>query len=84
MKDFKQISATTAVSSMGNVVRYFLDAATARVEKAQAMMSESMAVVDAVEDLEETITPEEMLLAAVSDDDAESRTHKAMLMPWVK
>jgi len=84
LKDFKQISATTAVSSMGVVVRHFLDTATKRVEEAQARVSESMSVVDSVEDLEETITPEEMLLAAVSDDDNESRTHKALLMPWVK
>eukprot|EP00037_Helgoeca_nana_P001577 m.27848 g.27848 ORF g.27848 m.27848 type:complete len:1081 (+) comp11962_c0_seq1:89-3331(+) len=84
LKDFKQITATTAVASMGVVVRHFLDTATTRVEEAQALVTESMAVVDAVEDLEETITPEEMLLAAVSDDDNESRTHKALLMPWVK
>jgi hypothetical protein len=59
LKDFKQITATTAVASMGVVVRHFLDTATTRVEEAQALVTESMAVVDAVEDLEETITPEE-------------------------
>jgi hypothetical protein len=62
LKDFKQITATTAVSSMGVVVRYFLDAATARVEAAQAMIAaetSSQNVVDLVEDLEEAITPEE-------------------------
>lgn len=59
LKDFKQITAMTAVSSLGVVVRYFLDTATKRVEAAQALVTESMAVVDTVEDLEETITPEE-------------------------
>jgi len=84
LRDFKSIVGMTAVGSMANVVRYYIASCTAKVESAEGEVTEALALLVEVDDLEESADPEGILLAMVSDDDTEARTKKAMLMPWIK
>lgn len=59
LRDFKSITANTAASSMGNVVRHFLLSASEKVAAAQGKLDEALKVVDDVDDLESVNSPEE-------------------------
>merc|ERR1719272_59039 len=84
LHQFKHIAGTTAVSSMKNVIRYYLDSAAKRVEEAQAHLDGAMTQLDEIEDLDAAETPESILLAMVSDEGTRNRTQKVVLAPWVK
>eukprot|EP00729_Bicosta_minor_P004610 gene4610-7239_t len=84
LHQFKNIAGTTAVSSMENVIRYYLDSAAKRVAEAQAHLDGAMTQLDEIEDLDAAETPESILLAMVSDEGTRNRTQKAVLAPWVK
>lgn len=66
---------------MENVIRGYLKMAEKRTEEAQKQSSE--AVLD-IDDLDNLTTPESILMSAVSGDDAQDRSDRTILLPWVK
>lgn len=69
------------VGSLENVIRTYLRKAEARTEAAQAQSNQ--AVLDC-EDLDNLCPPETILMSAVSGEDAQDRSDRTILLPWVK
>ena len=69
------------IKSLEDVVRKYLALAEQKTEEAQAESKQS--VVD-IDDLDVLQTPESLLLSAVSGEDTQDRTDRAILTPWVK
>ena len=67
-------------SILSNISGY-LTMAEQRTEKARKESAESAAEVD---DLDNLNTPEMIMLSAVSGEDAQDRSDRKILMPWVK
>jgi len=66
---------------LASVVQGYLTMAEQRTEKARLESVESAAEVD---DLDNLNTPEMIMLSAVSGEDAQDRSDRKILMPWVK
>ncbi|KAL5284743.1 EIF3A family protein [Megaselia abdita] len=69
------------VGSLENVIRGYLKMAEKKTEDAQK--ESSQAVLD-VDDLENFVTPESILMSAVCGEDAQDRSDRTILLPWVK
>ncbi|CAD7083732.1 unnamed protein product [Hermetia illucens] len=69
------------VGSLENVIRGYLRMAEERAEAAQQQSSQ--AVLD-VDDLDNIATPESILMSAVCGEDAQDRSDRTILLPWVK
>lgn len=69
------------VGSLENVIRTYLRKAEARTESAQQQSNQ--AVLDC-EDLDNLSPPETILMSAVSGEDAQDRSDRTILLPWVK
>uniref|UniRef100_A0A1B0D2Z0 Eukaryotic translation initiation factor 3 subunit A n=2 Tax=Phlebotomus papatasi TaxID=29031 RepID=A0A1B0D2Z0_PHLPP len=69
------------VGSLENVIRGYLKMAEERTEAAQQQSSQ--AVVD-IDDLDNLATPESILMSAVCSEDAQDRSDRTILLPWVK
>jgi len=78
---YRNIFQSVNVSSLESVVRHYLQLAEERTEAARK--ESHQAVVD-IDDLDNLTTPEEMLLSAVSGEDAQDRSDRTILTPWVK
>jgi translation initiation factor 3 subunit A len=76
------ISTQVNVGSLEKVIRYYLTLAEDRCEAARKKSSE--AVLD-IDDLDNLATPESILLmSAVCGEDAQDRSDRTILLPWVK
>jgi len=94
---YKNVSQNTDPGSIEVVIKHFISLAEAKVDEAQKMADQVNGItkdgdeedgdvtknID-VEDLEETETPESMLLGAVSVDGNKDRTDRELLTPWLK
>lgn len=69
------------VGSLENVIRGYLKMAEERTEAAQQQSSQ--AVID-IDDLDNLATPESILMSAVCGEDAQDRSDRTILLPWVK
>lgn len=69
------------VGSLENVIRGYLKMAEDRTEAAQQQSSQ--AVLD-IDDLDDLATPESILMSAVCGEDAQDRSDRTILLPWVK
>ena len=69
------------IKSLEDVVRKYL--AMAETKTNEARKESHQAVVD-VDDLDVIASPENLLLSAVSGEDTQDRTDRAILTPWVK
>lgn len=69
------------VGSLENVIRGYLKMAEERTEAAQ--QKSSQAVLD-IDDLDNFATPESILMSAVCGEDAQDRSDRTILLPWVK
>uniref|UniRef100_A0A182J826 Eukaryotic translation initiation factor 3 subunit A n=1 Tax=Anopheles atroparvus TaxID=41427 RepID=A0A182J826_ANOAO len=69
------------VGSLENVIRGYLKMAEERTEQAQQQSSQ--ATVD-IDDLDNLATPESILMSAVCGEDAQDRSDRTILLPWVK
>lgn len=69
------------VGSLENVIRGYLKMAEERTEAAQQQSSQ--AVID-IDDLDNSTTPESILMSAVCGEDAQDRSDRSILLPWVK
>jgi len=78
---YKNICQQINIGSLVEVVRKYLALAEEKTEAAR--LQSHQAVVD-VDDLEVIDRPENLLLAAVSGEDTQDRTDRAILTPWVK
>ncbi|KAJ2824494.1 eukaryotic translation initiation factor 3 subunit A [Coemansia sp. 'formosensis'] len=68
--------------SMDNVVTVMLARITKHVTEAQ--QSAERATIGLIEDLEETESPEDMILSSVSGEQSQDRTDRALVTPWLK
>jgi len=78
---YRNMCQSVNVASLENVVRYYLNLAE---EKTEAARQESHQAVVDVDDLDNVATPESILLSAVSGEDAQDRSDRVILTPWVK
>ncbi|XP_042865797.1 eukaryotic translation initiation factor 3 subunit A-like isoform X3 [Penaeus japonicus] len=78
---YRNIFQSVNVSSLETVVRRYLSLAEERTDFARR--ESHQAVVD-IDDLDNLATPEEILLSAVSGEDAQDRSDRTILTPWVK
>ena len=53
-------------------------------KRTDAAKQESVDSVEGIDDLDNLATPEMILLSAVSGEDAQDRSDRKILMPWVK
>ncbi|XP_063232986.1 eukaryotic translation initiation factor 3 subunit A [Bacillus rossius redtenbacheri] len=78
---YRNMFQSVNVSSLENVIRGYLRTAEERTEAAREQSQQ--AVVD-IDDLDMLATPESLLLSAVSGEDAQDRSDRTILTPWVK
>ncbi|XP_001359597.3 eukaryotic translation initiation factor 3 subunit A [Drosophila pseudoobscura] len=71
------------VNSLENVIRGYLKMAEEHTEAAQAQSSAAVAVLE-LDDLDNIATPESILMSAVCGEDAQDRSDRTILLPWVK
>ncbi|KAJ2492660.1 eukaryotic translation initiation factor 3 subunit A [Coemansia sp. RSA 2050] len=69
--------------SMGKVVSVMLESITKHVAAA-AQQSAERATIGLIADLEETESPEDMILSSVSGEQTQDRTDRALVTPWLK
>ncbi|XP_055616530.1 eukaryotic translation initiation factor 3 subunit A [Toxorhynchites rutilus septentrionalis] len=69
------------VGSLENVIRGYLKMAEEKTEAAQ--LQSSQAILD-IDDLDNLATPESILMSAVCGEDAQDRSDRTILLPWVK
>ncbi|PWN28015.1 hypothetical protein BDZ90DRAFT_279152 [Jaminaea rosea] len=80
---YKNISQNTQPQSIENVIKHFIKLSEARVADAQSKAEAAAADLD-VDDLEESETPEGMLLGAVTSDENKDRADRALVTPCLK
>ena len=78
---YRNMCQTTNVASLEFVVKRYLELAEQKT--AQSRKESNQAVLD-VDDLDNIPTPEGILMRAVSGEDAQDRSDRTILMPWVK
>ena len=78
---YRNMCQVTNVASLAAVVQGYLNMAEKRTDEAK---QESVESVQEVDDLENLATPEVIMLSAVSGEDAQDRSDRTILMPWVK
>uniref|UniRef100_A0A1B6EIE9 Eukaryotic translation initiation factor 3 subunit A n=1 Tax=Cuerna arida TaxID=1464854 RepID=A0A1B6EIE9_9HEMI len=78
---YRNMFQSVNVGSLENVIRGYLKTAEDRTEAAREQSQQ--AVVD-IDDLDNLATPESILLSAVSGEDAQDRSDRTILTPWVK
>ena len=71
------------VSSLEEVIKYFLQLSSERAEKAQAEAAAAELTLD-VEDLEAEKRPEDLMLSYVSGEKGKERSDRETVTPWFK
>ncbi|ODQ81521.1 hypothetical protein BABINDRAFT_179232 [Babjeviella inositovora NRRL Y-12698] len=74
--------AATGLASVEVVCRHLLELAEKRLEQAQATADKS--ALDAEDDLEAVESPEDILLAAVSNEQSRDRSDREVVTPWMR
>ncbi|UZJ57467.1 hypothetical protein CBS101457_006787 [Exobasidium rhododendri] len=80
---YKNVSQNQNPASIEAVIKHFIKLSEDKVLKAQEKADAAANEVD-VEDLEESETPESMLLGAVTNEENRDRTDRALVTPWLK
>lgn len=80
---YKNVSQNTNAQSIEIIIKHFIKLADAKVVEAQSKADAAAGEID-VDDLEETETPESMLLGSVSPEQSKDRTDRALVTPWLK
>eukprot|EP00054_Salpingoeca_dolichothecata_P012469 m.69177 g.69177 ORF g.69177 m.69177 type:complete len:1174 (-) comp19963_c2_seq1:181-3702(-) len=81
LHQYKLITGQTAVSSLETVIKHYLQSVEARVEQAHDKVN---SMVQEMDDLEASETPESILLAAVSDEGNKDRQNRVLFTPWFR
>lgn len=71
------------VSSLEEVIKYFLQLSSERAEQAQAQAQAAEIALD-VEDLEAEKRPEDLMLSYVSGEKGKERSDRELVTPWFK
>ncbi|PWN44165.1 hypothetical protein IE81DRAFT_299437 [Ceraceosorus guamensis] len=80
---YKNVSQNTNAGSIDVVIKHLISLSEQKVADAQAKADEAAKEVE-VDDLEESETPESMLLGAVTSEESKDRTDRALVTPWLK
>ena len=80
---YKNVSQNQNPASIELVIKHFIKLSEEKVLKAQEKADAAANEVD-VDDLEESETPESMLLGAVTNEENRDRTDRALVTPWLK
>ena len=89
LMQYKNVSQNTNAQSIELVIKHFIKLADAKVVEAQSKADAAVGgggddeKID-VDDLEESETPESMLLGSVSADQNKDRTDRVLVTPWLK
>lgn len=83
LMQFKNAFQNTDAQSIQNVIRHFLKHADAKVAEARSRADAAAEELD-VDDLEESETPESILLGSVSQDQERDRQDRSLVTPWLK
>lgn len=78
---YKNICQQVNTKSLEDIVKKYLALAE---EKTEAARQASQQTADDVDDLDVLQTPESLLMSAVSGEDMQDRTDRAILTPWLK
>ena len=78
---YRNMFQSVNVGSLEKVIRFYLRIAEEKTDNARKVSQQ--AVVD-IDDLDNLATPESILLSAVSGEDAQDRSDRTILTPWVK
>ncbi|XP_064630088.1 eukaryotic translation initiation factor 3 subunit A-like [Lineus longissimus] len=81
---YKNICQQVNIKSLEDVVRKYLALAEEKTEEARQESHQAVADIANIDDLDVITTPESLLLSAVSGEDTQDRTDRAILTPWVK
>lgn len=80
---YRIICQQVNVSSLEEVIKYFLKLSTEKAEEAQASVEAEVADLD-LKDLEEDSNPEDLMLSYVSGEGGKERADKETVTPWFK
>lgn len=80
---YKNVSQNQNAASVELVIRHFIRLSEEKVVQAQEKANAAAQDVD-VDDLEESESPEAMLLGAVTSEEDRDRTDRALVTPWLK
>jgi translation initiation factor 3 subunit A len=80
---YKNVSQNQNPASIELVIKHFIKLSEDKVLAAQEKADAAANEVD-VDDLEESETPESMLLSAVTSEENRDRTDRALVTPWLK
>lgn len=83
LMQYKNTFQNTDPQSIRNVIRHFLKQADAKVVEARSRADAAAEELD-IDDLEESETPESILLGSVSQDEERDRTDRTLVTPWLK
>ncbi|XP_057307108.1 eukaryotic translation initiation factor 3 subunit A-like [Hydractinia symbiolongicarpus] len=77
---YKLICQQVNIASLEEIISFFLQLAEKHAEEARNQSIELVTV----EDLDQVQTPEGIMLSSVSSEDAQDRSDRVLLTPWVK
>ncbi|CAL8465076.1 g4611 [Coccomyxa elongata] len=80
---YRNVCQQVNISSLEEVIKYFMKTATDKAEAAQSKAAEAVISLD-VEDLEVDATPEDLMLSYVSGEKGKDRTDREQVTPWFK
>ncbi|EIE20453.1 hypothetical protein COCSUDRAFT_30620 [Coccomyxa subellipsoidea C-169] len=80
---YRNVCQQVNISSLEEVIKYFMKTATDKAEAAQSKAAETVLSLD-VEDLEVDATPEDLMLSYVSGEKGKDRTDREQVTPWFK
>ncbi|CAB4055807.1 EIF3A [Lepeophtheirus salmonis] len=79
---YRNMCQSTNVALLASVIQYYLSSTEKRTEAARQESKDLVA--DLEGELDNLITPETILLRAVSGEDAQDRSDRKVLAPWVR
>ncbi|RIA95923.1 hypothetical protein C1645_756334 [Glomus cerebriforme] len=82
LHQYKNISQNTSVATIELVIKKFIELSEEKVTAAQAKADQI--ILDAIDDLEASETPESIMLSTVSGEQSKDRTDRAVVTPWLK
>ncbi|OLY83569.1 Eukaryotic translation initiation factor 3 subunit A [Smittium mucronatum] len=82
LQQYRNLTQNTSIESFQNMVSLVLKLSEEKVRAAQKQADKLS--VDQIGDLEESETPESILLSVVSSEQTKDRTDRAVVTPWLK
>lgn len=83
LHQYKNITQNVAITAIETVIKQFITLSEAKVTEAQSKADTTLIAIE-LEDLEDSETPEQIMLATVSGDGNKDRTDRELVTPWLK